>query len=541
MHKTNKMNKTNIKNNTKKIKYIVIVAVLLLIAIGALFIYKKSPLIITAIENSTKARATEVATESHILAVTLNQASYEEEIGDTFDISGIDLAITADGTTLVEFVDGSASKEYDSIGEKIELVMITDNYHNSKTVAVTIIVKDTQAPVISGVTDCRITEGRKFNALGGVAAIDNADGDVSDTLVCSAYDTDIVGTQTLTITAVDKSGNSSSIDFELEVLNKPVLAVETVPILEKTYLSVYKNVIPYDGKLRSITCWGDSLTRGHGADNSIVVGGISGATETTTLAKLTGNTVYNMGVNGEDSRTIASRQGGMEMYVNNITIPASGSVTFNEIVCEDGNVIDVARTDNNAEKECFNACTIGGITGKLSYDGDTNLYTFKRAVDGAELVIETNTAIITPTSIARRDDILVLEMGNNNGWEEGFGDDRSPSYDVLIAQYDAMIEYSTCKYFIIVGDTDGSQEERNSWDVALKQAYGDHYINMREYLVTNGLTDCGLVATSVDLEMSQLGEVPDSLKSDWSHLNSYGYYSKGKAIYAKGVQLGYWK
>jgi len=522
-----------------KFKIIGIVAVLLLVAIGAFCLYKKSPLTINATEKATIIRATEVATESHILTATLNQTTYELEYSDTFDISEVDIAIIADGTSLMEFADGSTSKKYDSIGKKIEQVAITDNYNNSKTVDITINVKDMQAPEISGVTDCRITEGHTFNALGGVAAIDDADGDVSNTLVCSPYDINKVGMQTLTITATDKSGNIASDDFDLKVEEKPVFIVETVPILEKTFLSKFKANVPYDGLSRNITCWGDSLTQGIGSDGDIIINGLSGATETTALANFINansaikKTVYNMGIRAEDSRTIACRQGGLKMYVNNITIPATGIVTFSDIICEDGNEIITARVDCSAQRECFDACTIGGITGKLSFDTDTNLYNFKRAVDGDELIINVDTAIITPTSIARRDDILVLEMGNNGGWDQ--------DYEELIKQYDAMIEYSNCKYFIIVGDTDGDPIERGDWDEALEAAYGDHYINMRSYLSINGLTDCDLNPTSADLAMIPLGEVPDSLKWDWSHLNSYGYYSKGKAIYAKGIQLGYWK
>jgi len=522
-----------------KFKKIGIVAAIFLIALGAFLIYKKSPLTITATENSTKIAATEVATESHIMTVVLNQPTYDIDYSNTFDISAVDIVITADGPTLVEFADGSTSKDYDSVGEKIEQVTIIDNYNNIKTVEITINVKDTQAPVISGVTDCRITEGHKFNALGGVVAIDNADADVSNTLVCSPYDINKVGNQILTITASDKSGNVVSADFVLEVDEKPVFIVETVPILERTFSSKYKEVIPYDGLSRNITCWGDSLTQGIGASGSVVINGLSGATETTALANFINanssvkKTVYNMGIIAEDSRTIACRQGGLKMYVNNITIPATGSVTFSDIICEDGNEIITARVDCSAQRACFDACTIGGIIGQLTYDSDTNLYSFKRAVDGTELLINTDTAIITPTSIARRDDILVLEMGNNGGWDQ--------DYEVLIKQYDSMIEYSNCKYFIIVGDTDGDPVDRGDWDKALQAAYGDHYINMRAYLSTNGLTDCELTPSSADLAMIPLGEVPDSLKWDWSHLNSYGYYSKGKAIYAKGVQLGYWK
>ena len=284
-----------------KFKKIGIVAAIFLIALGAFLIYKKSPLTITATENSTKIAATEVATESHIMTVVLNQPTYDIDYSNTFDISAVDIVITADGPTLVEFADGSTSKDYDSVGEKIEQVTIIDNYNNIKTVEITINVKDTQAPVISGVTDCRITEGHKFNALGGVVATDNADADVSNTLVCSPYDINKVGNQTLTITASDKSGNVVSADFVLEVDEKPVFIVETVPILERTFSSKYKEVIPYDGLSRNITCWGDSLTQGIGASGSVVINGLSGATETTALANFINansaikKTVYNGG------------------------------------------------------------------------------------------------------------------------------------------------------------------------------------------------------------------------------------------------------
>lgn len=63
---------------------------------------------------------------------------------------------------------------------------------------------------------------------------------------------------------------------------------------------------------------------------------------------------------------------------------------------------------------------------------------------------------------------------------------------------------------------------------------------MRTYLIENGLSDCGLSPTVEDLEAAAYGFVSVRLRSDWTHLNSWGYYSKGKAVYEKGVELGYW-
>lgn len=86
--------------------------------------------------------------------------------------------------------------------------------------------------------------------------------------------------------------------------------------------------------------------------------------------------------------------------------------------------------------------------------------------------------------------------------------------------------------YIGTGDT--------SWEAALRLAYGDHFINMRTYLIENGLKDTGIMPTKDDLENYKRGNISKKLRSDWTHLNCMGYYSKGKGIYLKGVELGYW-
>ena len=134
------------------------------------------------------------------------------------------------------------------------------------------------------------------------------------------------------------------------------------------------------------------------------------------------------------------------------------------------------------------------------------------------------------------------------------------NYIQLISQYDAMIQNSGCDYYIIVGDTDDpgtsiadtTQGIRNedgtyigvgdtAWEATLREAYGDHFINMRTYLIENGLTDVGLRPTVGDYKGFRRGRISKQLRYDWTHFNSYGYYSKGIAIYAKGVELGYWE
>ena len=45
----------------------------------------------------------------------------------------------------------------------------------------------------------------------------------------------------------------------------------------------------------------------------------------------------------------------------------------------------------------------------------------------------------------------------------------------------------------------------------------------------------------IDELYGAFGYISVKLRSDWTHFNAYGYYSKGVGIYKKGVELGYWE
>lgn len=127
-------------------------------------------------------------------------------------------------------------------------------------------------------------------------------------------------------------------------------------------------------------------------------------------------------------------------------------------------------------------------------------------------------------------------------------------------QYLSIIQKHNCSKYIIVGDTDDpgtslgdiNQDVVNDdgsyigtgetmWETALHDAFGDHFINMRVYMLENGLEDCGFTMTEQDWEDYERGIISSQLRSDWTHFNSYGYYAKGKGLYLKGVELGYWE
>lgn len=321
------------------------------------------------------------------------------------------------------------------------------------------------------------------------------------------------------------------------------------------------SVVAYDGQKRSISCWGDSMMFGVGASEAYVFGenemlDISGWTSPYTLQYLTGIKVYNLGVSGETSDEIALRQGGIKMYVDNTFEVGYDDSVEVSIIDENGNYVYMADFSayGNVEPQESDLVYINDELFKITGTEQDGLkicrYSEENVDYDAFTTVYEGTQVMTKAAYERKDDILILEIGSNGGWD---------NYRQLISQYDAMIENAGCDYYIIVGDTDDpgtsiadtSQSFRNedgtyigvgdtAWEATLREAYGEHFINMRTYLIENGLADAGLKATKGDYRGFRRGRISKQLRSDWTHFNSYGYYSKGIAIYAKGVELGYW-
>ena len=321
-------------------------------------------------------------------------------------------------------------------------------------------------------------------------------------------------------------------------------------------------VIPYDGKERTVSCWGDSMMFGIGAGEAYVFGednvlDISDWTTPYTLEYLTGIKVYNLGVAGETSNEIALRQGGIKMYADNtFEVGYDDSVEIS-IIDEYGNPVYMADFSayGYVEPHESDVVYINDDMFKITGTEETGLYICRYSeeedVYDAFTTVYEGTQIVTKAAHERKNDILILEIGSNGGW----GSD----YQTLILQYDNIIINSGCDYYIIVGDSDDpgsslgddNQCEFNedgsyvgigdtSWEAALREAYGAHFFNTRTYIIQYGLDVCGLNTTTEDLENFKRGNISKQLRYDWTHFNAYGYYAKGMGIYEKGKELGYW-
>lgn len=356
---------------------------------------------------------------------------------------------------------------------------------------------------------------------------------------------------------------------------------------------------------RGIACWGDSMTEGMGSDEGYILTDvgrvdISYYTSPYTIERLTGYRTYNLGVSGEKSDEISRRAGGLGMYTDRdlyitkyeyidvVLVDKNGEpihmydysgygIEYNEypdtvyidgILCQIENryedkVSKQQQDVEDAEENSENWLDILQDLGEELIPGDYENLNPEDYVVGIricdnidenqpdELYVAQGNQVIPKAAEDHRNDILIIEMGSNGGWD---------NYDELIAQYQSIIDYTGCEDYIIVGDTDdpgssladegvinmdnsegGTGKNYTDWEVALRDAFGEHFFNTRVYMLEYGLSNCGLKASALDRLYAAFGCISGKLRSDWTHFNAYGYYAKGLGLYQKGVELGYWE
>ena len=256
---------------------------------------------------------------------------------------------------------------------------------------------------------------------------------------------------------------------------------------------------------------------------------ISYFTTPSALQYFTSINTYNFGVGGENSYQISLRAGGIPIYTDRDIYITDHSLAYVKFVDENEETITMDDYSGYGYEDNTYPDTV--------YINDV-LCCVERCSDAdcdsvTEMYINAWTRVIPKAAYDHRNDILILEIGSNGGWEN--------DYDKLIKQYQNIIDNSYYADYIIVGDTDNPGESADTlWEQALYDAFGEHFLNTRLYLMENALSDCGLTPTENDIIDIQTGNLPEQIRADFTHFNSYGYYSKAKAIYLKGIALGYW-
>ena len=311
-----------------------------------------------------------------------------------------------------------------------------------------------------------------------------------------------------------------------------------------------------------IICWGDGLTAGTGGNGTTyplvleqqirkkLISQFS--IEETSGTKFRSGSwmktyrlpvpeVLNMGAEGESTDTILGRSGAVPFVTAEaLDIPADvGSVPVS-LVSSGGNPV-APLLQSTAGMSYVEIAGVKGIITIERESGSGNMYgyCFARSEPGEPVKAAAGTEIVTEGSRMGLDYLPVIFIGLDGNFED-------PSD--LIRQQRALIERQEKNgdRFLVIGLHTGTAKERASLEKAMETEYGDHYINLREYMCGQGMEDLSrltnrrLRLSEKDEEMISRGMTPACvLDEDQIHFNRYGYELLGRLVYDRMDTLGY--
>lgn len=291
----------------------------------------------------------------------------------------------------------------------------------------------------------------------------------------------------------------------------------------------------YLGKMTNtvtVACYGDSLTQGNqdGTGNTYP--------KYLTALLLNQCIVINRGSGGDSSREIASRQGGVGLYVQPFTIPATTTAVEIFLKCAYGSNTYFFPARQNIST--LSTVYINGVKGKITYSGSASSqsgehhYYFTRSEAGDAVEIIRPTLVKTNGYDSRYYTQIIWAGTNDRPTLEKLKESTIPTID-------NMIKFLHTDRYLVVGLTSKSYmseiEEINEY---MKKYYGNKFVNLRDYILEYGLEDAGITPTSQDNIDIENGEMPTSLRNDSVHFNAKGYQIVANCIYQQGKILGYW-
>lgn len=147
----------------------------------------------------------------------------EVSYGEKFDVDAIDITDNRDERDSITVQANKASLDVDQLGEYTVDVTATDSFNNETTKTITVSVVDQVGPEFEtlGSNEGYVVEvpvhGSK-DLASYIKAVDNVDGDVTPFMTANKdLDTSKLGTQTITLTASDVSGNETEKTIEFAV------------------------------------------------------------------------------------------------------------------------------------------------------------------------------------------------------------------------------------------------------------------------------------------------------------------------------------
>ena len=314
--------------------------------------------------------------------------------------------------------------------------------------------------------------------------------------------------------------------------------------------------------LPGIVCWGDSLTAGS-SGNVSYPSVLQKYIDTymcdiydfaSTLEDATGYSrqdwtqftvsipVVNMGTGKENSATVLGRSGAVPFVISkNFVIPADTESVLIDFRSPDNKVVSPLTAGNAG----MNPVTIAGVEGTITLETNKQTwvqsYYFTRTEPGEEVSVEKGEEIITANTDAYKDYLHIVWLGT-------YDQINNPAQ--LVSDTKALLARQAKnpdRYLVL-----GPCTIRGSWvsadvtamdaiDSAMQQAFGNHYVNVRKYLRSDGLTDAGITPSKEEKNIIQTGQMPPNFRSNdgSANLNGTAYKLIGKLVYDRMESLGY--
>ena len=254
--------------------------------------------------------------------------------------------------------------------------------------------------------------------------------------------------------------------------------------------------------ITEISAYGDSMVEGiHGA----------GATWPAVLATELSRVVNNYGKSGQRSVEVAIRAGGVVPLITlpSNTVPASGSVT---VTC-----------DSPADTSLFSAVittaagTIAGIPATLTRSA-AGVWTLTRNTAGTATPSPPRSPFLV--TVPNPKGVQIIWVGRNDTIKD-------TAFTSIKATVDRMPAGTP---FIIISICNNIDEpagsagylEIQTLNRKLQDAYPKAFVDMRWFLVNQGLAEAGITPTTGDNDNIAQDIIPASLRSDGIHINSAG-------------------
>lgn len=387
-----------------------------------------------------------------------------------------------------------------------------------------------------------VERGKLINKQGAI--VDNASAWVSDKIMAAPGDY-ITSTKNIRIRVEDENGELIA-TYNEDTLGTPSIIYIDRPsyirvggvgqesiytfmlcagtVLPETYTHYESPALYEIYHPKAISCIGDSMTAGTGGNGTTY----PSVLQTELTNNHYGYTVEQYGGGGENSNTIISRFGATPIYCENITLPADTSRTPITFLPNGNDVFNFNRFFRGV-----NPVVVDGIECTLTKDSDAdpNIYIQRNTAGTSAHAFTRNPQAITyATREKLMNEIVICWMGTNN-----------PGYTAEQIIEKQRVLYNTVKTdkVLFIGLTKHADGEADNINKAMLMAWGNKFLDIRDYILQYGLDDAEITPTSDDTAAIAAGNMPPSLLFDDTHFNASGYTVIGKRVYRKLVELNW--